>query len=198
MNNVKQLVKEIHTNAVNHGWWENNRPLCEILALIHSELSEALEEFRNGHGLNRTYYSWHKCERTCKDINMSEFACASYPNCGGMIGKPEGIPAELADTIIRIFDYFGYEGYYPEEILYHNMDEIDNLHTFPQLITEAHAKISMAYLAASKEEALEKLHDCVNFIFGYCAQNGINLEAAIIKKHEYNLSRPYKHGGKVI
>lgn len=45
--NIKQLQKEIHQNAVNHGWWETKRPVPEILCLIHSEVSEALEAYRN-------------------------------------------------------------------------------------------------------------------------------------------------------
>jgi len=36
----------IHGNAVKHGWWENQRPVPELLALIHSEVSEALEAYR--------------------------------------------------------------------------------------------------------------------------------------------------------
>lgn len=49
-------------------------------------------------------------------------------------GKPEGIPTELADVIIRVLDYCGYAG--------------------------------------------------------------IDIDAAISQKHEYNKSRPYRHGGK--
>jgi hypothetical protein len=32
----------------------------------------------------------------------------------------------------------------------------------------------------------------------YCGKQGIDIEAIIKEKHEYNKSRPYKHGGKVI
>ena len=38
--------KEIHENAVNHGWWEDKRPIPELLCLVHSEISEALEAYR--------------------------------------------------------------------------------------------------------------------------------------------------------
>ncbi len=41
------LQKEIHQNAINHGWWETVRPVPEVLCLIHSEVSEALEAYRN-------------------------------------------------------------------------------------------------------------------------------------------------------
>ena len=40
--NINELAKEVHENAVNHGWWEKPPSLPEALCLIHGELSEAL------------------------------------------------------------------------------------------------------------------------------------------------------------
>jgi NTP pyrophosphatase (non-canonical NTP hydrolase) len=86
--NINKLVEEAHKNAVEHGWWEEERSFGEQIALMHSELSEALEEYRNGKGFNQIYYS----EKIyCRD-------------------KPEGIPIELADAVIRIFDTCGKYG----------------------------------------------------------------------------------------
>lgn len=78
---VKQLQDICYSTAVEKGWWENSeRNFPEILALIHSELSEALEEYRNGHPV--------------EEVRIEN-------------GKPEGVPIELVDAIIRIFDHFG-------------------------------------------------------------------------------------------
>ena len=109
--------EEIHKNAVDHGWWEDDRSFPEIIALCHSELSEALEEYRNRHGANDIYYKY------TTDRNKTS-----------LTGKPEGIPIELADCIIRIFDY--------------------------------------------------------------CGKEGIDIFNAIMVKHKYNKTRPYRHGGK--
>lgn len=106
---ITEMVKECYDNAKAHGWHDSERTFGELIALCHSELSEALEDFRHGHKETDMYYEG---------------------------SKPCGIPSELADVVIRIADM--------------------------------------------------------------CGQYGIDLEKAIMEKHEYNKSREYKHGGKVI
>lgn len=43
-----------------------------------------------------------------------------------------------------------------------------------------------------------ELADAVIRILDYCGHVGIDIEKAIEIKHEYNKTRPYKHGGKKI
>ena len=94
--------KQVHDNAVAHGWWEEPREDGTIIALIMSEAAEALEALRKG--------------------NKPDEHCPQF----------SGAEVELADVVIRIMD-----------------------------MAEA---------------------------------RGWNVAGAIVAKHEFNKSRPYKHG----
>ena len=101
--NINELAKEVHENTVAHGWWEKPPTLPEALCLIHAELSEALEEYREGNPL-----IYGTCALAAEDCKFSG-VCDRVGRPGegeGIDGpcKPEGIAVELADVILRTLD----------------------------------------------------------------------------------------------
>jgi len=45
---IKELASMIHQTAKDKGFWDEERNFREMIALMHTELSEALEGDRNG------------------------------------------------------------------------------------------------------------------------------------------------------
>lgn len=114
---ISEIVKRAHENAVKHGFWEPAPAFGTAIALIHSELSEALEEERDG---KPAFYF-------VTPIADPKSEGGSYPalrtDLGDYCGeKPEGVAVELADAIIRIADLCGHLGIDLEEAIALKMD----------------------------------------------------------------------------
>ena len=75
---IRGIQSLAHKHALIKGWWDEPRSFGDLISLVHSEASEALEEYREGRKYTDIYYSEN--------------------------GKPEGIPMELADIVIRVMD----------------------------------------------------------------------------------------------
>lgn len=105
--NLNLLAAEVHKNAVEKGWWDGSPSFGDIVALCHSELSEALEAYRDGEALV------HGC---CGYCNFQE-NCDHQAPAGESYCKPEGVAVEMIDCIMRILDWCVMEGVDVEEIL---------------------------------------------------------------------------------
>lgn len=191
MNNetLKQLQKEIHAMAVSKGWWEGERNTDEIFANIHSEISEAWEEFRNGSAEPEIYFEGEMLTVGGKRVAKCYPACmeqaAEWADKGG---KPEGIPIELSDCVIRILDAAEALGWDVRIERYGETYE-----TFASLICSLHGHLTDAWDCGSNGSSLtQTLEDITTWL----KENGLDLEQTIRLKMAYNATRPYRHGGK--
>jgi len=123
---ISELVKEAHKNAIEHGWWEKPSAFGELLSLVHEEVSETLNEYRNGRLPNETYYSGkRKFKSNDSTIEAHTFVSSNVKGkelAGNFCTKPEGIPSELADIVIRVFDICGYYGINLESAIREKME----------------------------------------------------------------------------
>ena len=137
------LQRAIANNNFEKGWrapGQAPRNMGELIALVHSEVSEAFEAFRNNEP--DLWYEHNYSSNGERRVSTPEHEFASEPSLTRIVdglpkpvlGKPQGVASELADVLIRIFDM---------------ADELD-----------------------------------------------IPLAEAVIRKHAYNQTRPYRHGGK--
>lgn len=166
MSELNELRNRVHATAVEKGWWEPQvvviddgqnrvavqRTFGDLIALVHSEASEALEAHREGADITKNGYSYVLTKEFPYDVQLEEDRYHVTVNRTGTYNimtreqfhnllrihdvpmKPEGVPSELADIIIRVLDM--------------------------------------------------------------CGWYGIDIEAAVAEKMEYNETRSYRHGGK--
>lgn len=120
----------IHKNAREHGFWNGENNFAEKIALIHAELSEAIEAHRAGDPMLYCKIGSRNGNPVfCRtDNSICPRGCRRCEGCG----KPEGVAVELIDALIRLLDL--------------------------------------------------------------CAAYRIDVERVVRMKHEYNQTRPYKHG----
>lgn len=82
---IRELQKQVHETAIGAGWYDgelgekSESRIASMLCLIHSEVSEALEDLR------------HNRMELEGDASSGRL-------------KPVGFPSELADIIVRVLD----------------------------------------------------------------------------------------------
>jgi hypothetical protein len=162
------------------GWYDGieDRTMGDDLALLHSEVSEALEAYRD-HGYDDATLG--------EPITVTELS--GHETQVG-IPKPEGVGAELADVIIRLLDT-----YHRRELVGRPrwwriaLDDVPPGYaygmTFGDWMTHLH------FLIATRQFA-----QVLPYIAGVARQANVDLFAEVERKIAYNVTRGYRHGGK--
>lgn len=205
MSNVSKIVAlfpACHANALSKGWWDEMTTATEDdmggqvdpdqawstlpskTALIHSELSEALEDLRDG-----------RIETTTTDN-----------------GKPVGAISELADVAIRLGDLCGALAIYFEGPSLDHIDgPADTLgfvfiHDHAARLGFLHATLSeilgeWVKQAFEVPEDLSQIKAAMLRFLAELDQLANDLGGDLVKemqlKMSYNAGRSYRHGGKL-
>lgn len=126
---LKEIQEQSYRIAKAHGFWNGSEQdnIPTKIALAHGELSEALQEFREGRTPTQVYYEY-KAGLNAELVDLRHGVDGTdyvRPTAAGSLGqwlpiepgetrnvmvsfgyeaKPEGFGVELADAIIRICD----------------------------------------------------------------------------------------------
>ena len=166
MKDLNELANKCHEAAVNKGFYEPAQSDTMICLLIMTEWFEALEAHRKGIEANI-------------DLDFQT-------------GIKDSVQDEIADTLIRLFDFAGYKGIKVFRLDYVN-DFVDFETSFSEIVDvlngirkqRKHTTYNFANVIKS-----------INCILDFCIFMNIDIEYFIEKKLEYNATRPYKHGKK--
>ena len=186
--NLADLQREAHAIAKEHGWWDEERTFGDCIALVHSELSEALEAYR-----------------VCGIVD-----------CPHEHTEGAGAASELADVVIRVADMAEWyrvdlEAHVesgvgaPETHIFGRWFAFREL-AFGEWVGMAHYWAAEAFKWGVQYEAdgvapnlaWQSLGYVIAVVQRMAAHYGIDLDAAIEAKMEYNRTREYRHGGKAL
>lgn len=196
MKSINELVQRAHSNAVNKGWWDEDRSFGEIINLIISEASEALEDYRKGNNPGNIWYDRRLPEGGLQTVLKMEYDT----------DKPCGIPSELADIVIRICDVAGrYDWGTRLDEAYLNLQEttvatnqVDESLPFAENLTIIQSWLIDAYRAKSEPARITYLALAMEDTFRLASFYEIDMDKSITEKMAYNATRPRRHGGKVL
>ena len=205
---ISDLAREVHENAVAHGWWDEERKPPEIIALIHSEWSEALEEARAGRPQAYIIVD-EKLINVCLNPRREKHDVIIWRRSDGRYtyngreyhGKPEGVAVELIDGCIRILDYIGKLGVLKQDSSDLKLemsaltDDADLIkEDLPDMVAHLHWVTSHALYAECDYTRSLYLILSMSAALSWVKKQGIDPLQLLLEKHEYNKTRPYKHG----
>lgn len=107
---LNKLARDINRTAKEHGFWEADRNVGEMLMLVTSELAEAMEEHRAGKpdhyhmiGDQRVYRANAGCGADWS-TSPGGLVFGADATWTGVRAKPEGFVVEVVDAVVRCLD----------------------------------------------------------------------------------------------
>lgn len=185
----RQMADEIREVNTALGWRLDKATFGDLVALVHTEVSEAAEAFRDHRLADATRPS-------CGHTAVTGEVCQQHG-----LSKPEGVGNELGDVLIRLIDLsdiFGITAFEPDFELgdvapFHRaaIDWPAPLDTFGDYVDWMHHCITGVVLRRDVPTAIRAL-------VTFAEKFGVDLEAEYKRKIAYNRTREFQHGGRTM
>lgn len=189
--NLKEMSIESSNISHERGWYDSSRTFGDFMALLHSEVSEILEAYRDAGIVDQTKLFVNDDGQSRMVVNP----------------KPEGVGAEMADVLIRLLDTCETQGI--------DLGEAVAAHTgvyginvgFGDAVNQLHNHITRLSLAGEdymgwndgiySQTPISHYYAAIYvYLRDWAKYLGVDLQAEYRRKTEFNKTRPYRHGGK--
>ncbi len=184
----------------------------DYVALLHSEVSEMLEAYRD-----------HRLTDATVEPRRHEMGTCSFPpTCDNTlcavhaVAKPEGVGSELADCVIRLLDMADVFGLTPFDMdcELNDVAPIDGafeaIHwlSFGDGIAWLHSTIAHLWIGGHRGhvhvfdqvDALraDGMTRILRALATIAIEHDFDLDREVVRKMAYNRTRPYQHGGRTL
>jgi len=173
--NFNELADKAHSNAVNHGFWDEKWSNEHCLMLVITEIGEMVEAHRKGHRADIDAFVKYN-ERIAFDENFERHV-------------KDTVEDEFADIAIRLFDLAGALGV-----------DFDKMN--PCRYHRAFDKFDFAENAFALSKGLcrdgigieKRIQFGLDFVTKWAQELNIELAFFVAQKMRYNVMRPYRNG----
>ncbi len=184
---VNSWIDQAVTTAKEKGWHDTYHSDEHFLALIVSELCEAMQADRNNRYALPFAGTFVK-----QNIEFQSNFVKAFE-----LTIKDTFEDELSDTIIRCCDFLGLKrDSYKGDTNYeqNNFKLIYLRPSFTEFPEFAYACIR--FLTDESHPAVFRVACMISIIIDYCNENSIDIDKYIELKMSFNPTRPYRHGGK--
>jgi NTP pyrophosphatase (non-canonical NTP hydrolase) len=193
---LETMEAEVLQYCKDMGWYEEEVPFEQAMALLHEEAAEAGAAWRK-HGLEDM-----TAERGPAIVDGAD--PGQKPGLyvkGYGLPKPEGVGSEFADILIRALDDSTRYNLGLADLIVSRGGRFGLREEFLSNINILHGLIARASMAwdAQPDHFYQPgpcVADVVRFTMQLAEHYGIDLAAEYARKMAYNRTREYRHGGK--